>query len=263
MSTLTPATTWPFAPGQAVYHVPFGNHRRIHPVRCVPATVVTCTAKRVRIRDNDGRETSVRNNFLGYRGYCARCPAPASVAADGSLICTRCGGTAYASPPPDDLIARWFPLGCWQTPMIVRRAVACPGWSWQTAAAEVRATTERAYLGMLERLGLSRLYMPCSNEHTSPNDLRNDYADLQRLTFFALLGAERAFAETHRALDVRQYCAVAGLEQHVTTVDDDLPAPQPSEPPMQVVRDIDDSAPDGDVDTPIDRWLNTQFRRAA
>jgi hypothetical protein len=50
----------------------------------------------------------------------------------------------------------------------------------------------------------------------------------------------------------------------VRLLDGDLPTARPQAlPPLNIVRPADDAEPDPETNTPIDRWLNQQFSKAA
>jgi hypothetical protein len=84
--TTSPATCYPFRPGQAVYYVPHVAAHKAWPT-LHPAIVLEPRGERITILRDDGARRVVKGCYLAYRGYCAVCRVPA--VEDDGLRCPR------------------------------------------------------------------------------------------------------------------------------------------------------------------------------
>lgn len=275
-STFTPAERWPFQAGEAVYYLP-NDHSRVRPMPLIPAIVLACHQMRgsprasatIR-RDDKERPSSVNANGLVYRGYCEACEVPAIVGASGVLICPRCLENAAPLPPPDRLVVRWFPLGCWLHPMMARRQVEHPTWTWSAVRDVATMPHEEAYEDMLLRMGLPRLYNSVNFERPI-EERQYDSRLLSIMDAAAILRDDALFLSTHQELRARQADVARSrylaqrllslspdrLEMLLDLASGDAP-PAVSFIPLPARPEGDDT-PDGADETT--RWVEEQFRK--
>lgn len=191
-----PAEKYPFITGQRIYYMPAPRWKAPWPR--IAATVATRADRySVRLqRDDKTKTTKVSANGIAYVGYCACCEVPA-VQEGAQLVCPNCGDQATALPPPDHLVARWYPVDKWTRPMAMRRAILNPDWSATEAWNDALETISNCYHAMLDRLGLTH------REHRSTNDFDGwgrDYAHTSLLYFYALIDCAEGFQAVYSAL---------------------------------------------------------------
>lgn len=285
--TFTPPERWPFQGGEAIYYLP-SNQSNIRPTVYIPAIVLSCQnfkgllrcGKASIQRSDKPRPSSVSPSSLVYRGYCAACEVPAIEGTGGALICPRCQEKAIALPPPDELVVRWYPLDQYREPRVMRFQIQHPTWSWNAAREAADAVFDTAYEGMLERLGLRRLYNSSDYSLDAIADYHINSRLLNILSAAALLGDDALFLSTHQELSARQaetsrsrYLArrlLALSPERLLDLLGDLreeEADEPPPPPPTVSfiplpeRPESDAEPDGADD--MTRWLEQQFKKRA
>jgi hypothetical protein len=125
---ITPPTTYPFQPGEAVYWLP-SNHRMMSPAPRIRGVVLTAGGYSAYIQREDGSRAAVNTSNLAYAAYCSHCYAPAVMTMRGRLVCPGCGGPVIEPPPPDEMVLLRFPLDSfgWHTSMSMRRAIVKNG----------------------------------------------------------------------------------------------------------------------------------------
>jgi hypothetical protein len=117
---------------------------------------------------------------------------------------------------------------------------------------------------MLDHLGLTRLYVI---DDPGTGNAAADYDAIKLAQTYALLGDVKAFRKTYQELARRR--VESWLRPHLGdlfALPGDGP-PGPSRrldlPLLSITRPRDDSEPDAETNTAIDRWLDAQFRKAA
>lgn len=260
---------WPFKAGEAVYFLPWSSHRG-RPIPWVPATIVETPSEqttKVRIRRDDRScPTRVDADQVTYRGYCGTCLVPA-VTQDGALVCPRCGGTAIAEPPPDNLIARWFPPASWDGMLLFRRSFEHPDWSRTKARKDARATIEGAWTTALARLGLNEPTPRSSYDYGTAN-WNLEWGFIRHMRFYAMLRDDTALLAAYEQLKqhqaTHQPAPKADLFDLLRAVLTDGDGPGgPSKrldlAPLSITRPAGDDAPDGEDNSAFAVWLRAQL----
>lgn len=256
---------WPFTAGQAVWIVQ--GSAQIRPPVFLPAVVVRPNnpdrSDRVCLLDTGGRRRSASGSNLVHRGFCPSCAQP-GVVERGMLCCPSCGDALSDEPPPDRWIVWAYPAGDNVTARAGAHAMRT-GCTWGEALYWRLNETHQAFVAMLAATKLTNTWYEEASKSSECY-----YAGHMPMVRLALLGDADAFVETWRAaggpmrgtMDIIYDLAELGARMLQAAQDDDLDS-LPQRPPLNITRPAEDAEPDAERSTPLDRWLDGQFGKAA